>query len=426
LKKNKPMKLTRLILAILLCSLLNRATAQSTLSDYIDIALKKNPTLSGYQFQSDALQQKIHPSKALEDPMLFGGIMNLPNNFSFNQDMMTMKQIGIQQNFSIAKKYSLKGKVAEKDYEASQYNIQSQKLFLIYKVKQQYYDLYSQTKALETTQNSIEALKNYIGIANSRYSTGQGTQQDIFKAQLELTKMQDELIKLQSMKEHMDATFNTLLARGLEDSVIISSEIKYFPVFLNMDSLMKEADENNPELLIAKTIIGKDSAANQLAKTSKIPDFNTSLWYGQRQALTPDGSKARDMLGFTFGLTLPVYSKNKQNPLISASNISIKQSQSQLEAIQNEIKLMVHHAIIDADKNQKLISLYEKQLIPQAEQTLNSGIIGYQENKIDFLTLTDNFLSLYSYRLQYQQAIADYHKTVAELEMLTGKNLVGQ
>lgn len=411
---------------MVLCSWLTKAAAQDPLQVYIDIALKNNPTLKAYQFQSDVLQQKIKPSKTLEDPLLHGGIMNLPNNFSFNQDMMTMKQIGIQQNFSVAKKYALKGKIAEKDFEASQYNIQSQKLLLIYKVKQQYYDLYAQTKMIETTQNSIDALKDYIRTANAQYSTGQGTQQDVFKAQLEVTKMQDELIKLQSMKEHMTATFNTLLARGLDDSIMIPHEIKYVPLTLIMDSLMKSADKYNPELLWAKTMVSKDSTEYQLAKTSKIPDFNTGLWYGQRQAFNPDGSKARDMLGFTFGLTLPVYSKNKQNPLISAANISIQQSQSQLEAIRNEIERMILQAMIDADKNQKLISLYEKQLIPQVEQTLHAGIIGYQENKIDFLTLIDNFLSLYNYRLQYQQAIADYFKAVAELEMLTGKKIIIQ
>ena len=74
---------------------------------------------------------------------------------------------------------------------------------------------------------------------------------------------------------------------------------------------------------------------------------------------------------------------------------------------------MIHHAIIDATKNEQLISLYEKQLIPQASENLNSGVIGYQQNKIDFLTLTDNFLSLYNYRLLYYQALADYMKAIA-------------
>lgn len=420
------MKLTRLILAIVLCSLLNRAAAQIPLSSYIDTALKNNPSLKAYNFQSSALQQKIKPSKALDDPMLYGGVMNLPVNFSFRQDMMTMKQVGIQQNFSIGKKYALRGTVAQKEFEASIYDVNAQRLALIKEVKQQYYDLYAQTKAIEAAQNSLNTMKGYIDIANTRYSTGQGTQQDVFKAQVELTKMQDELIKMQSMREDMVAIFNTLLARDKTDPVEIPSEIKFMKVNLIMDSLMTDADRNSPMLLASKTMVSKDSASYQLARTSKIPDFNTGFWYGQRQAVMPDGMKAKDMIGFSFGLTLPIYSRQKQNPLVAESAINIQKSQSQIEAVQNQIELMIHHATIDANKNEKLIALYEKQLIPQATENLNAGITGYQQNKIDFMTLTDNFLSLYTYRLQYYQSVADYMKAIAELEMLTGKKLINE
>lgn len=420
------MKLKNFITAVTFVLWLSQAIAQTPLSVYIDTALKNNPALKVYNYQSSALEQKIKSSKALDDPMLYGGVMNLPVNFSLKQDMMTMKQIGIQQNFSIGKKYSLRGMVAQKEYEASIYDVNAQRLSLIKDVKQQYYDLYAQLKAIETTKSSIEVMKGYIDIANARYSTGQGTQQDVFKAQVELTKMQNELIKMESMKEDMTAIFNTLLARGKADSVTIPSEIKFHKIDLVMDSLMLNTDRNNPMVLASKTMLSKDSASFQLAKTSKIPDFNTGLWYGQRQAVMPDGTKAMDMIGFNVGLTLPVYSKQKQNPLIAESKFNIQKSQSQIEAIQNEIILMLHHAIIDANKNEKLITLYEKQLIPQATENLNAGITGYQQNKIDFMTLTDNFLSLYEYRLQYYQSIADYFKSIAELEMLTGKQLIIQ
>lgn len=417
------MKQLKLITVVFMCGTLSRVPAQTPLSAYIDTALKNNPTLKVYNYQSNALEQKIKPSSALDDPMLYGGIMNLPTNFSFRQEMMTMKQIGVQQNFSIGKKYSLKETVAQKEYEASIYGVNAQRLSLIKEVKQQYYDLYAQSKALETTNNSIEIMKRYINIANTKYSTGQGTQQDVFKAQVVLTKMQNELIKMQSMKENMTAVFNTLLARNQTDSVIVPSEIKFQKMDLVMDSLMLNSDKNNQLLLASKKMLSKDSASYQLAKTSKVPDFNTGVWYGQRQAIMPDGTKAMDMVGFSFGLTLPVYAKQKQNPLIAESNINIQKSQSYIEAIENEIELMLHRAIIDANKNEKLILLYEKQLLPQAQQTLNSGIIGYQENKIDFMTLSDNLISLNDYRLQYYQSIADYMKMIAEIEMLTNNNL---
>ncbi|MBI4947203.1 MAG: TolC family protein [Bacteroidetes bacterium] len=415
-----------IITAISFLLWLAEVKAQTLLQAYIDTALKNNPSLRVYNYQSDAMQQKIKQSKALDDPMLYGGVMNLPANFNFRQEEMTMKQIGIQQNFSVAKKYSLKGNIAKKDFEASQYDLLAQQFILIKQVKQQYYDLYSQTKAIETTQSSIDAMKVYIDIANTRYGTGQGTQQDILKAQVELTKMMNELIKMQSMREDVIAIFNTLLNRNKADSVVIPAEIKFKKVDLIMDSIMNEAAQNNPELLSSKKILSKDSVSYELAKTSKIPDFNTGFWYGKRQALLPDGSKAGDMLGFMISINLPLYYKRKQNSLIAESNINIQKTESQIKAMQNEIQLMLHHAKIDANKNEKLISLFEKQLIPQATASLNSGIIGYQQNKIDFMTLTDNFLSLYNYRLQYYQLIADYYKAIAELEMLTGKTLNAQ
>ncbi len=39
------------------------------------------------------------------------------------------------------------------------------------------------------------------------------------------------------------------------------------------------------------------------------------------------------------------------------------------------------------------------------------------------MTLTDNYLSLYKYRLQYYRAVADYAKAIADIESLTGEKL---
>ena len=417
------MKLLKFLLLVVMCSCLPPAEAQVYLQSYIDTALKNNPALEAYRLQSNAIQEKIKPSGALDDPMLFGGVMNLPTDFSFTKDMMTMKQIGIQQNFSVGRKYSLRTNVAQKEFEISTFIERKQQLLLIKEVKQQYYDLYVLNKNIETIQSSIELLKNYFNVANSRYSTGQGTQQDVLKAQLEITKMQDELIKMKSERLNMIAMFNALLFRDKEDLVIIPSDLKAEPIELRMDTLMEEANSNNPDLQAAKIMIAKDSASSKLVKATRIPDFNAGFWYGQRQASMPDGNKAGNMIGFSFGITLPVYSGKKQNPLITASDISIQQSHSQFKALQNETELMLHHAIIEAEKNLELTILYEKHLIPQAEQNLNSGIIGYQQNKIDFMTLTDNFISLYKYRLQSHRAVADYMKALAELEMLTTKSL---
>ena len=412
-----------IVVGILSCWF-SKTVAQRSLQSYIDTALKNNPALQVYSFKSKSLEQQIKSAGAWDDPMFFVGVENVPVNFSFSDDEMTMKRVGFQQNFSLAGKYSLKGKVAEKEFEASRFNTEAQKRSLIFKIKEQYYDLYVMRKAIEATRNSIEIMTNFISVANTRYSTGKGTQQDELSAQIEVTKMQGELLKMESELSDMIAIFNSFLNRDKMDSVETPAEINFIPIQTEMSSLLESDYQNNPILLGAQVMIAKDSADFLLAKTSKSPDFNIGAYYGQRQYRFSDGSKAMDMFGVMLNFTLPVWSRRKQSPMIAQANINIQKSQSEYDAMQNEIELMIHHAIVDAQKNEKLISLYSKQLIPQATENLNAGITGYQQNKIDFMTLTDNLISLYNYKLQYHQAVADYMKAIAELEMLTGKNLI--
>ena len=409
-----------------LCIIPFYACAQVSLQSYIDTALQNNPVLKVYSFRNQSLEQGIKPSRAWDDPMFFIGLENVPVNFDLNDDEMTMTQIGFQQNFSVGKKYSLKERVAEREFSAGKLNLAAQRILLIYKLKHQYYDLYAIRKSIETTQNSIETMKNLVVVANTRYSTGKGTQQDVLKAQLEVTKMQTELMKMQSEESDMTAIFNSLLLRDKNDSVETSSEISFTPLLLDMKSLHSDAYANNPELLGAQTMIEKDSAEFLLAKASKIPDFNLGGYYGLRQYHFEDGSKAADMFGLMLGFTLPLWSGKKQNPMIAQANYNIQKSQAELDAMTNEIELMIHHSVIDAQKNERLISLYSKQLIPQSSEYLNAGITGYLQNKIDFMKLTDNFLELYNYRLLYHHAVADYMIAISELEMLTGKILIQQ
>ena len=400
---------------------LPHAGAQTTLEAYVDTALQNNPSLKSYGFRAGALQQKVSPAKTLMDPMVEVGVMNLPLNFSFTDEMMTMKQISLQQSFPVSKKNALSGSVAQTEFEAGTYDFQEQELLLARQVKWEYFELFVQTRSIEITQDNIEVMKTYLEIANTRYSTGQGTQQDILKAQLELSKMQVELITMQSRREDLVAIFNTLLNRDRMEPVDVPEEISYNAIDAGMETLMEEAMANNPSLRSARKMQSRDSLSYELARTSRIPDLNAGVWYGNRQAKLPDGSKAGDMVGFSVGFGIPLYYKQKQNPLIAESRINMQKSQSDVEAIENEVLLMVHHAISDVSSSGKRILLYEKQLIPQATANLNAGFIGYQQGKIDFMTLTDNLITLYKYRIQYYDLIADYNKAVAQLAMLTGK-----
>lgn len=403
--------------------LANTARCQDLLQAYIDTALQVNPDLRSVSLQRDALEKKVVPSRALDDPMLSVGVMNLPTNFSFTDDMMTMKQVGVEQSFRVGRQYRLQGAMAEKDYAVGLFDLDSRKREVSFRVKEAYFDLFAVKKAIELTRLGVATMASYAEAASARNSNGLGTQQDVLNAQTQVTMLRNSLINLEAERDRTAATFNSILNRDLTDSVAVGEELGFEPIALNMEELLVSAYQHNPDLAASQTQLSKDSVAMQLEMTTKIPAFTGGIWYGQRQARTPEGTKANDMLGFTFGISLPIYSGRKQNPLIEGSRIQVKKSQADLESTRNRITLMVHNAVVSAAQNQKILRLFSEQLIPQTAETLKAGFTAYQQNKTDFESISNEFMSLLNYRIQYYQALADYCKAKAVIEMLAGDDV---
>lgn len=410
------MKFTKYL--VFICLFSSFAISQ-TLEDYIEIALGNNPELKALKLQVDAYERKIEQASTPSDPILMFGIVNLPTSLRFTQDVMTMKEIGITQMLMYPEKYSLMKKMAEKDYEIAKEVYEAKRLEVIANVKMAYFEIYYMTKAIEITRRSIDLLRDFVKITSTKFATGQGIQQDVLKAQVELSKMIDELIKMETERKMMIARFNALLYRKPTDSVYVPDEIKFVQIEKKYDELEKIAFENNPMIIAMEKMVEKDKVMNILAKKELIPDFEIRFSYGQRSAIEQTGMKAHDMLNFSIGVNLPIFFWRKQNLKIQETAINISQSEARLSAVKNEISKMIQETLNKIEQNVRLIDLYKNGLIPQATQNLNIGLVGYQVGKIDFMTLVDNFMSLYKYQIQYEKALADYHSSLAELEMLT-------
>jgi outer membrane protein TolC len=150
----------RSIIAVLFFTISSLVVSQ-TLDDYIKIALENNPELKSYKLQVDILEKRIKQASTPSDPMLMLGVANLPTNLSFTMDMMTMKEIGVTQMIMFPVKYSLMGKMAQKDYEIAKEIYELKELELISDVKMLYFEIYYMTKAIEITKRSIDFAEGF-------------------------------------------------------------------------------------------------------------------------------------------------------------------------------------------------------------------------------------------------------------------------
>jgi cobalt-zinc-cadmium efflux system outer membrane protein len=387
----------------------------------IDEALQNNPEILAAKQKWEVFKEKVPQARALPDPMLGLGIISLPTNFSFRDEDMTMKEISISQMFPFFGKRRLMGEMAGKEAEAVYNEIQEKVNRIIREVKTAYYDLSHVYRTTEVVQRNKGIMENFAKIAETRYSVGEGIQQDVLKAHVEVSKMVDELIMLGQRKRALEAKLSALLDRPPETQVGEPEEVVFRKLSFTIEELQKTAVDINPTLMGMKKMIEAKEKAYALAKREYYPDFNFKFAYGQRD--NGPEMKRRDMLTGMMELNIPIFYKTKQDRKVAETKADVLNWEAQYRAMRNEILFMVADMTAMANQRERQYELYRTGIIPQASLQVQSAMSAYRVGKADCLTLLDSQLTLYRYEIEYHQAITEYEKSVANLEAAVGKRL---
>jgi cobalt-zinc-cadmium efflux system outer membrane protein len=383
-------------------------------------AMQNNPEILAAQKKWEVFKAKVPQASALEDPMLGFGIVNLPTNFSFRDEDMTMKEISISQKFPFPGKRPLMKEMAEKEAEAVSAEISGKVHQVIRDIKAAYYELSHVYRTSEVTQRNKRILEDFAKIAETRYSVGEGLQQDVLKAHVEVSKMVDELLMLDQKKRSLEAKLNSLLNRPPETSLGEPEEVAFRKISLSTDDLQKMAIEMNPSLKGMKKMIEAKEQALILAKKEYYPDFNLRFAYGQRDK-TPEGNNRRELLTGMVEVNIPIFYKSKQDQKVAEAMADIQSIKAQYQAMKNEILFMIADMGSMIHRSERQLELYRTGIIPQASLQINSSLSAYRVNKADFMTLLDSQMTLFKYELEYHQALTEYERNVANLGAVSGK-----
>ncbi|HEY6007124.1 MAG TPA: TolC family protein, partial [Geobacteraceae bacterium] len=219
----------------------------------------------------------------------------------------------------------------------------------------------------------------------------------------------------------LQAGLNALLYRPAETPIGTIPDFVLKPVTLSPEELRAAAADNRPVLKSLIALIEKGKAGHKLAEKEFYPDFTVSFEYMQRDRF--EGSEGDDMysLGVTFNL--PVQ-RERRHAMVAESSSEITMAAQELNSVKNSINSGISDLLAQLERRRQLVDLYRAGIIPQAEQSLESATIGYRVNKVDFLTLQDNRVTLFNYERELYDSLAEYQMKLAQLEALVGKSLL--
>lgn len=393
-----------------------------SLSQLISTALANNPELKASDARWQMFRNRVIHEGRLEDPMLMLKIQNgiVTDPLNFQKDNMTQKVMGISQQLPFWGKRGLRADIAAKEAESYRWVAEERKLELKRMVAEAYYRIYFTDKSLEIVDKNIRILDDFITLAETKYSVGQGGQQDVFKAQVERSRLLDVRISLEQQRTSLQANLNALLYRSAETPVGRVPDFDLHQLSLSPDELKRIASDNRPMLKSLTLLIEKGEVGNQLAKKEFYPDFIVSLEYMQRDPV--NGDKGLDMYSLGVAFNLPIH-QHHRHEMVAEADSAVRMATEELNSLKNGIDYGISDLLAQLKRRRKLVELYRTGIIPQAEQSLESATIGYRVNKTDFLTLLDSRVTLFNYERELYDSLADYQIKLAQLEAVIGKEL---
>jgi outer membrane protein TolC len=252
-------------------------------------------------------------------------------------------------------------------------------------------------------------------MTESRYSVGQGNQQEVLKAQLQHTKILQEITMHHREVGQMQAQLKQLLNRDQESADIQTMPLVLRPIPYTASQLMELAKQQNPDIQAQQQMVKQRDSQVELSRKEFRPDFNVQYMWQHTNGDT------RDYYMATFGINLPNRSRRKAE--LAQAEANREQAKRMLEGEQQRRLAEVQDQFVVAETSAEQLKIYKEGLIPQSEATLRSAQAAYQSGKQDFETLLNSFLDVLGLEIQYQRELADHETALAHLEALTGVDL---
>ena len=397
-----------------------RAGIDGELEKILAEAMTNNPEIRAARGEREAAVQRVAPAGALDDPMIEAGILNLPaTSPSLSREDMTMKMLGLSQRFPYPGKRGLKQDVALLDSESLSHAYAETVNRVVRDTRLAYYDLALVRTSIRFVEEGRALVRQLLKVADARYAVGQGNQVDVLRGQTQLSKLSEEILKLERSQAESAAELARVLGR---DSALaaVDARLEALENPLDFARLREEAMTRRPQLLALESLVARNRRSIELAKTERYPDFDVRLSYGQRDRM-PGGPGRSDMVSVTLAMNLPIWERTKTQPRIDEAVAMHEQAVSMLQAQRNETVMRLGQQIAAAEQSLRTARVYRTEIIPQAYATIDAAIVAYQVGRSDFALLLDNQMAVLNFRLAEVAAMAAYDKALAEIDFVTGR-----
>lgn len=390
------------------------------LAELIEIGLTENEDLLSLSAKVESLKELVPFAGSLEDLRLGIAAVNMPTDtFDFDQEPMTQKQIFIAQKVPWFGKLSLKEQRQTLIAGRQQAVLEAKRLELARNIAITYYELGFIASSLEINGRLTEMENQLIRVAETRYATGRGLQQDVLQAQVELSKLLDEKITLEKKRRSLEDRINELLSRERFIPVSPPGDLSYPGLNLDIGQLQARSLIGNPWLKARQAEVNEAEVEIELAKKDYWPDMDFRVAYGQRDE-DFTGRNLPDLVTASVVFNIPIWQNTRQDKNLAAKQKNYLAVRKSYQNLTKSLPHQVDRLVTEIHNLQENYRLFSDALMIQAEHWAKSSLAAYVVDKVEFNTMLNAHIRLLRFELKTKQYLFNIYQKQAELEEILG------
>lgn len=399
--------------------LLFAQSGRTDLGDLLAEALRSSPEIAAAQKRYEASRQRPTQVTSLPDPMISPGYNSNGAPWPgarLGTEPTSNIGVMLSQEIPFPGKRKLAGDMAAKEAEAEWQLYQQVQLNVVARIKQAYYRRSYAFAAVDVIDRNLELLRKFLRITEARYSVGKAAQQDVFKAQTQISILETKRVQLEREKRARAAEIISLVNRPPGSALDKPAELRPIPIPAKLEELYAAVRENSPMLRRDEKMIQRAEVALNLARKEYYPDFTLNGGYYNM-------GRMPDMYMFRADFKIPLYFFRKQRAALTEQSQTLVQSRRAYEATNQTLHFRIQEDYLMAQTSEQLTRLYGQTVIPQAGLALESSLSSYETGTIDFLSVLMNYITVVEYQMNYFEELQNFYLALARLEEMTARPL---
>lgn len=388
-----------------------------TATELVTIAMDRHPQILAARERVRSLQEQMIVAGSQPDPRISLTAQPAPVQTASGAQQLI---VSASQEFLSEEKRTARADVVRAQVDIAQAELRAREVEISAQVRHSAHELRFLQQSIEVTITEQKLLEEIRTIAVTRYRTASTSQQDVLRADLEISGLQNQLIQLRQRQRSQQVRLAELLHVPM-DLQLRTTEAVADPVLPHEpDMLLDLALMLRPELKAAEATIERNRRSAELAREEYYSDVTLGLsWIDVADHGQSPVANGQDALMLTAGFRFPIR-QERIRAAVAAAEADTAAAARTRDALRQSTEADVQDLFQQAQSLQQMLQIDREEMIPRARQTLLVSSAAYNVGQTDFLQLMDNWRNLLTLQTSQLRREADLWQTIAALQQSTG------